>query len=99
MSELHDRRPPSTSPCGARVARLAQVGVLVYLGARPGINQSEFARAVEVGLQGVRGTVASMIDRGCCAAAVSGVVDGVRIYGSPTTDTPCSLVSGRWSGA
>lgn len=50
MSELHDRRPPSTSPCGARVARLAQV----YLGARPGINQSELASAVEVRPQSVR---------------------------------------------
>jgi DNA-binding MarR family transcriptional regulator len=41
-----------------------QFGVLVYLGARPGMNQSEVARAVQIRPQSAREVVTAMIDRG-----------------------------------
>jgi DNA-binding MarR family transcriptional regulator len=41
-----------------------QFGVLVYLGARPGMNQSEIARAVQIRPQSAREVITSMIDRG-----------------------------------
>jgi DNA-binding MarR family transcriptional regulator len=41
-----------------------QFGVLAYLGAKPGMNQSELARAVQIRPQSVREVVTGMIDRG-----------------------------------
>jgi len=41
-----------------------QFGVLAYLGAKPGMNQSELARAVQVRPQSAREVVTAMIDRG-----------------------------------
>lgn len=40
-----------------------QFGVLAYLAARPGLNQSELGRALEVRPQSARETVTVMIDR------------------------------------
>lgn len=41
-----------------------QFGVLVYLGARPGMSQSDLARAIYIRPQSVRETIATMTDRG-----------------------------------
>ncbi|RZS45058.1 DNA-binding MarR family transcriptional regulator [Herbihabitans rhizosphaerae] len=41
-----------------------QFGVLAYLGARPGMSQSELARAIQVRPQSAHETVTAMIDEG-----------------------------------
>lgn len=71
-----------------------QFGVLAYLGARPGMNQSELARAVQVRPQSAREVVTAMIDRGLLHR--TGPEGRGRRSGMQLTDDGHELLAQAW---
>jgi DNA-binding MarR family transcriptional regulator len=71
-----------------------QFGVLAYLGARPGMNQSELARAVQIRPQSAREVVTAMIDRGLLHR--TGPEGRGRRSGMQLTDDGYVLLARTW---
>ncbi|GAA4569323.1 MarR family winged helix-turn-helix transcriptional regulator [Planotetraspora kaengkrachanensis] len=71
-----------------------QFGVLAYLGARPGMNQSELARALQIRPQSARDAVTAMIDRGLLHR--TGPEGRGRRSGMQLTDAGHALLGLAW---
>jgi DNA-binding MarR family transcriptional regulator len=71
-----------------------QFGILAYLGAQPGMNQSELARAVQVRPQSAREVVTAMIGRGLLRR--TGPEGRGRRSGMRLTDEGHALLARSW---
>ena len=71
-----------------------QFGILVYLSARPGLNQSEIARAIQIRQQSVNEVVTAMIDRKLITR--SGPAGRGRRSGLELTESGQAMLADAW---